>query len=162
MKWVKIKGHENYRICEAGIVYSRKTDKFLQPVFSSAGTAYVSLNGIMYQVARLVLDHFQKSSTKVKIFAWHEDLNLANCHTKNLTRVNRSDRLRMFYEIKKRKRGVYEYKIKNKNGTTYFKFRAVLRDKKSKTHTVGYYDTKLEAEVAYRNAYLKMYKRLPY
>jgi hypothetical protein len=157
VRWLKIKGHENYRICEAGIVYSKRTDRFLKPTINSAGTAYVYLNETCYQVARLVLDHFQPSNTKVKIFAWHEDFHLENCHTKNLTRVNRSDRLRMFYEIKKRTRGVYAYTGLGKN-----KFRAVLRDKKKKVFTVGYFKTKIEAEVAYRNAYLKMFKRLPY
>lgn len=160
MLWKKIKGYDNYMLSEKGDIYSIKRDTMLKPYTNPSGVQYVGLtqNGIStaYQLSQLVLDTFKPSTTVIKVCAWHNDLELENCTNENLERCTRSDRKRMFFEIKNKKRGVYPWKI-GKN-----KFRVAFKNKYGKYITVGYYKTRLFAEFRYIQAYKKEFGRLPY
>lgn len=160
MEWRKIVGYPNYLLNQNGDLYNVKLDLFQKGYINPSGVRYVSLskNGQSKSVplAELVLAVFKPSKTKIKVYAWHDDLELLNCANDNLTRCNRADRLRMFNELKKKKRGVYSWSIGKNN------FRVVLKDKHGKTKTVGYYKTEFFARFMYIKAYQKEFGRLPY
>ena len=89
--WKPITNNNSYVINEQGQVYSTKTDKILKPYsFYEGGSLYVTLSNKGYskhfQVARLVLDHFQPSQTKINTFAIHKDLEIENVQNENLNR----------------------------------------------------------------------------
>jgi hypothetical protein len=160
MDWRKIKGYSNYLLNENGDLYNVKLDSFQKGYTNSSGVRYVSLSkngqGKCVPLAELVLNVFKPSRTVIKTYAWHEDLELINCSNDNLLRCNRADRLRMFNEIKKKKRGVYSWNIGKNN------FRVVLKDKHGKTKTIGYYRTEFFARFMYIKAYQKEFGRPPY
>ena len=160
MRWRRVIGYKNYLINDLGMVYSKKTDKFLKPYVNPSGVLYVSLsnNGVnkMIPLDRLVLNHFQPSQTTINVYAWHKDLELENVANNNLKRCSRGDRRRMFFEIKGKQRGIYPWTI-GKN-----KFRVALKGPDKKYITVGYYKTELYAKLRYVQAYKKLYGRAPY
>lgn len=160
--FVKIKGFDNYLINEQGQVYSKVSDKFIANYRNKTGTLYVTLHksgkNCSFSVAKLVLDHFQPSKTKIKVCAYHKDLELENVQNENLERCSRSDRLRMLNEMNKKIRGVYAYN----NPASKKKFRVVIKDKQGRTKTIGYYKTKFFATFQYVKAYTQMFGRSPY
>ena len=162
MKWMPIKNYENYLICEQGLVYSKRKDKFLKPYKNIFGVLYIELSSTIHgkkvdQLSRLVLDTFQTTDIETKRHAWHDDLQLENCSNPNLTRCTRSDRRRMFNEIRGKKRGVYA-----SGGTGKKPFRVALRTLDGRVKTIGYFKNKWFAELRYIQAYKKEFKRPPY
>lgn len=151
----------NYTIDDLGNVYSIKSDKYLKP-FSHypGGTMYVHLSkkGIAtpINVAKLVLKLFQPSQTKINTYALHKDLELENCANFNLERGTRSDRKRMFNEIRGKIRGVYSFPLGKK------KWRAVIKTPQGKTKTLGYFKHKWYAQHVFNMQYREYYGKLPY
>lgn len=168
MKWERIKGFPNYRINENGDVYSIKYDKFLKPYVNPSGVLYIQLSNkgavLQTQLSTLVLDTFKPSRTQIKLYAWHLDLELDNCANNNLERCTRSDRKRMFNEMKKKKRGVYTWTTGklDKHGNPYTRYRVMFKDRSGKTRTFAYAKTEFYARFLYVKFYMKEFGRLPY
>lgn len=151
----------NYTIDDLGNVYSIKSDKYLKPTqIHPNGTVYVgvSKNGksTWINVAKMVLRLFQPSQTKINTYALHKDLELENCANFNLERGSRSDRKRMFNEIRGKVRGVYAWNI-GKN-----KYRAMIKNPQGKTETLGYFKHKWYAQHVFNMKYREYYGKLPY
>lgn len=166
--WKNIPNYPNYLINNVGDVYSKKTDSLLKGWLNGSGVKYVCLShkgdSRHFELARLVLDVFQPSQTKIKLYAWHKDLELQNVMNDNLDRCNRSDRQRMFMEMKNKKRGVYKYDnyVSKKTGKNVVRYRVTFKDKNKKTKTFGYYKTEFFARFKYCQFYKKEFGRLPY
>lgn len=160
MKWRKIKGYKNYLLSDKGDLYNTKTDKILQGSTNSSGVRYVSLskNGQKQavQLAHLVLSVYKPSQTVIRTQAIHTDLELENCSNGNLERGTHGDRIRMFYRMKKKLRGVYPYPHGKK------KWRAAFKNRQGKYVTVGYYHTEFFARFQYMKAYKKEFGMFPY
>lgn len=162
MRIEKIPNFPNYTIDELGNVYSIKKDRYLKPFKTQpkVDTLYVQLtnngNSQYFQVAKLVLMVFQPSQTKINTFAIHKDLELENCANFNLERGTRGDRKRMFNEIRKKVRGVYEFNYGKKN------YRAVIKTLDKQTKTIGYYKNYWYAQYMFNKTYKQMYGKLPY
>lgn len=151
----------NYTIDEFGNVYSIKRDIYLKTWSHSKGsTVYATLKNKAkikhLNVAKLVLKLFQPSQTKINTYAIHKDLELTNCANFNLERGNRSDRKRMFNEIRGKVRGVYSWKG-GKN-----KWRAVIKTPQGNTKTLGYFKNKWYAQFVFNMKYKEYYGNFPY
>lgn len=159
--WRFIKNSNNrFQVSNRGKVRSKKRkyvkeDRILTQ--NAVGLRlYVHLGkGISTSVAKLVLSSFKMSEID-KEYALHIDKNTFNNNSKNLKWGTLGDVKRLSFEIRKKKRGVYFYPSAQKR-----KWRVVLKvDNKAKT--IGYYQTKLNAEIAFMFAYKQEYKRFPY
>lgn len=167
MEWRKIPNYPNYMLSEKGDLYNITNDSFLKGTINPSGVKYVALSKdnehVQIQLAQLVLNVFKPSKTETKVHAWHNDLELEHCANNNLKRCTLSDRMRMFNEIKGKKRGISKWKrFSIRENKIVTKYRALFKNKQGKIVTVGYYKTKIFAELRYIQAYKKEFGRLPY
>lgn len=150
--------NKKYKISNYGRIYSLYSERFLT-LTQSGYSYYYRLNGIVYNVSKLVLQHFkpkqipQNSTLCV-------DGNFTNNKSNNLEWSNRGDRLRLLYTIKNKQRGVYNFKIRMGN-KIYSRYRAVLKID-NRTVTLGYFKTKKEAYNTFIESFLEWYGYFPF
>lgn len=160
----QIRGYKNYIIYNDGSIYSVKSKKYITPHQSYKkhyAYYYIQLhkNGVSecFNLAKLVLKYFKPNELSKKMsLPLHLDLNTKNNKVDNLTAGTLGDRKRIINTIKKAKRGVYKWK-----NSKYTKWRAVLKIDE-KAVTLGYFNTKKEAETLYFDKFKEVYGYAPY
>lgn len=163
--WVKVKGFSNYKISNMGNVVNIKKEKQVTIFFDKQRNNYalVSLfkKGKRHTkpLGRLVVAHFQIKEIDKK-FVFHLDLDHKNNKNINLKQASRGDLYRYYYTMKKRQRGVYIWN-QTKNKKTITRWRAMLKVN-NRLVTVGYTDTKPEAQKLYLKAFKAYYGYIPY
>lgn len=158
-KFKRVSGYKNYAISNMGYVINKNTGRILKPFKLEKGRQfYVHLNksntSKPFNLARLVLTHFTKKELG-KNFAIHLNRLTSDNRVNNLKSSTRGDLIRWYNQEKKRPRGIY----KNTLGSKPFR---VLIKYNNKAKTVGYFKHRSDAEVAYRQEYVRFYGQEPY
>lgn len=167
-KWkkVKIPGYSHYQISNDGLLLNTKNGTathghFVKGPLSSLEFSLSSNNKELNIVAHnLVAMHFKDNEVD-KNYAIHLDYNKTNNIYTNLELADFGQVLsharRLANQKRAKVRGVYPFKKCSKKP-----WRAVVTLGRGKTKTVGYFKTKEEAIVAYKNKYKALYGVDPY
>jgi hypothetical protein len=161
--WKTIKAFKKYQISSFGRVRNKSTKYILKPHYSVSGGAQISIQRTSVDkkttrtVARLMMLAFKKKPPKFT--PTFKDGDVKNLSLDNLKRGTRSENLLNIRRRKNKLRGVSKY---NNPGMVTQKYRAYLSLGKMKSKTIGYFNTKKEANVAFFNAYKEYYGVVPY
>ena len=161
--WKTIKAFKKYQVSSFGRVRNKSTGYILKNSFGLSGGPVVHLQRTTFDksvcrtVARLMMLAFKKKPPKFT--PTFKDGDVKNLSLDNVKRGNRSENLLNIRRRKNKMRGVSKY---NNPGMVTQKYRAYLSIGKMKSKTIGYFNTKKEAKIAFFNAYTEYYGVVPY
>lgn len=153
-----------YLVSNLGRVYSRKSERFVIGAKFPNGTSSIYICSGKYKrhimLHTLVSLHFNEH-TQHQDSAQHLNFINEDNEARNLEPCTVSERMTRTRarnaKLAGKTLGVYPYPR-----NAHRKWRAVLKDKKGKINTIGYYKTMEEAKEAFRQAYLKRWGFDPY
>lgn len=160
--WKTIKSFKKYQVSNFGRVRNKNTKYTLKPQYSASSGSLVYMSRVdgrstSRSIARLMMLAFKKKPPKFT--PTFKDGNNQNLSLDNLKRGSRSENLFNIRCRKNKMRGVSKY---NNPGMVTQKYRAYLSVGKMKSKTIGYFNTKKEANIAFFNAYKEYYGVVPY
>lgn len=160
--WKTIKAFKKYQVSSFGRVRNKSTEYILKPYKTLSGSSLVCLQrfdgrSTYRSIARLMMLAFKKKPPKFT--PTFKDGDVKNLSLDNLKRGTRSENLLNIRRRKNKMRGVSKY---NNPGMVTQKYRAYLSLGKMKSKTIGYFNTKKEAKIAFFNAYKEYYGVVPY
>ncbi len=160
--WKTIKAFKKYQVSSFGRVRNKSNKYILKPYKTSSGNSLACLQRFdgrctFRSIARLMMLAFKKKPPKFT--PTFKDGDVKNLSLDNLKRGTRSENALNIRRRKNKMRGVSKY---NNPGMVTQKYRAYLSIGKMKSKTIGYFNTKKEAKIAFFNAYKEYYGVVPY